>query len=227
MFVWKDLAIDIIDNFAIDSGWNFKDPAAKCPKEFNNLFNIYWAAEKSFGIGFALSNVVGVNHYRAFALYETKSGKPEDNIFPKDGTTKSAVTTTTSSQTTPTTTTTTTTTTKTTTKAPTTTKTTTTTTTTPTTTTTSASLSVITADCLKAFRAAGLAQHNTLRAKHGSSVMTQSSTIDDSALAYAQVLANAGGNLVHSTSDYGENLWYSSDSTNMDLAKCSRNIFFP
>ena len=75
---------------------------------------------------------------------------------------------------------------------------------------------------MKAFRAAGLAQHNTLRAKHGSSAMTQSSTVDDSALAYAQVLANAGGNLVHSTSDYGENLWYSSDSTNMDLAKCSR-----
>lgn len=84
----------------------------------------------------------------------------------------------------------------------------------------------ITAECLSAFRAAGLAQHNTLRAKHGAQIMKQSSVVDASALAYAQVLAANGGNLVHSKTSYGENLWYSSDGSNMNLAKCTRIICF-
>lgn len=81
-------------------------------------------------------------------------------------------------------------------------------------------------DCLNAFRAAGLAQHNTLRAKHGAKTMKQSSTIDASALAYAKELAAKNSDLVHSSTSYGENLFISSDSSNMDVAKCGRMKIF-
>ena len=56
--------------------------------------------------------------------------------------------------------------------------------------------------------------------------MKSSSTLGDSALAYAQTLVASGGNIVRSKTAYGENLWYVDESSNLSLAKCARNQFF-
>ena len=95
----------------------------------------------------------------------------------------------------------------------------------PATTTANPSSVTIAPDCLSEFRTAGLNQHNTLRAKHGAKAMKSSSAVENSALDYAKTLASTGGNLVHSKTSYGENLWYSIDSSNLSLAKCKRNFF--
>ena len=178
--------------------FDYENPSLNCPIKYSNIINMLYASEASFGYGISITNLQGTNHFNAFALFETKTGNINDNIKPLGGTTRAVKTTkpTTVAQTT-----------KPATAAP---------------TTAASSPSVITADCLKMFRTTGLAQHNTLRAKHGAKVMTASSTIDESAQAYAQVLAAAGGNLVHSSSDYGENLWYNTDSRDMSLTKCMR-----
>lgn len=87
-------------------------------------------------------------------------------------------------------------------------------------------LTSITTECLAAFRTAALAQHNTLRAKHGAQSLTQDATLDAAALNWAKTLASAN-KFEHSTLSYGENLYlttiYNSGLT-MDV--CSSNIKF-
>ena len=89
----------------------------------------------------------------------------------------------------------------------------------------SGTFSSVTTECLAAFRAAALSQHNTLRAKHGAQSMTQDSKFDSSALAYAKYLASSG-TFDHSNGDYGENLYYEklfSSGLTLDICK-SKNI---
>ena len=100
-------------------------------------------------------------------------------------------------------------------------------TTTPTTTTTTTAtviLNSITSECQAAFRAKALSQHNALRAMHGAQTMTQDSVIDTSALTYAQYLASTG-KFSHSTTNYGENLYYKTFSSDITLDVCSSRIF--
>ena len=93
-----------------------------------------------------------------------------------------------------------------------------------TTTKSSAKFSTVTTECLAAFRAAALSQHNTLRAKHKAQAMTQDPTVDASALSYAKYLASSGS-FDHSKSKYGENLYYQSHSSGLTLDICtSKNI---
>ena len=100
----------------------------------------------------------------------------------------------------------------------------TTTTTTTTTTKAAAVFNSITSECLAAFRAKALSQHNALRAMHGAQTMTQDSEIDSSALVYAQYLASTG-KFEHSDSDNGENLFYKTFSSGLTIDICSSKIF--
>ena len=90
----------------------------------------------------------------------------------------------------------------------------------------SGSFSSVTTECLAAFRATALAQHNTLRAKHKAQPMTQDSAVDSSALDHAKFLATYDI-LRHSKSIYGENLYSQSHSSGLTLDICnSTNLFF-
>ena len=79
--------------------------------------------------------------------------------------------------------------------------------------------SSITTNCLAAFRATALLQHNIYRAKHGAQNMTLDSAVDSSALAYAKYLASSG-TFDHSDSDYGENLYYQTFNAGLTLDIC-------
>ena len=89
----------------------------------------------------------------------------------------------------------------------------------------SETFSSVTAECLAAFRDTALAQHNTLRAKHGAQAMTQDSAADSSALNHAKYLATY--NMIrHSKSIYGENLYSQSQSSSLSIDICtSKNIY--
>ena len=86
----------------------------------------------------------------------------------------------------------------------------------------------VTSECLAAFRAAALSQHNTLREKHGAQPMTQDPTVDSSALNYAKYLASSGA-FDHSDTKYGENLYYestSSSSLTVDICTSKTKYLF-
>jgi glioma pathogenesis-related protein 2 len=78
---------------------------------------------------------------------------------------------------------------------------------------------VLPSGCQEAFRAQGLALHNQYRAMHGTPPLASSSSLDTSALSWANTMATTG-NFVHSA--YGENLWANSDDSVLTLAKCSQ-----
>ena len=85
--------------------------------------------------------------------------------------------------------------------------------------------SSITTNCLAAFRATALLQHNIYRAKHGAQNMTLDSAVDSSALAYAKYLASSG-TFDHSDSDYGENLYYESfQGLTLDICLSKKQTF--
>ena len=85
--------------------------------------------------------------------------------------------------------------------------------------------STITSDCLNAFRAAGLTQHNLLRAKHGANLMTRDSTLEADAQEAVELITDYGSNLYYFLEDIGENYYSSTDSTNLNAAKCARMAF--
>ena len=191
---------------------------------------VVWNSSNKLGMGLAFGSgrIYCVGQYSPAGNYE---GEYEANVFPlgyktpAPKTTKT-VTTTTKAGTTTTTKAGTTTTTKA--VATTTTKAGTTTTTragTTTTTKSSATFSSVTSDCLAAFRAASLSQHNTLRAKHSAQAMSQDSVVDASALKWAKYLASSGA-FDHSDGDFGENLYYESFKSGLTLDICtSKKIF--
>jgi uncharacterized protein YkwD len=85
--------------------------------------------------------------------------------------------------------------------------------------------SSITTNCLAAFRATALLQHNIYRTKHGAQNMTLDSAVDSSALAYAKYLASSG-TFDHSDGDYGENLYYETLKSGLTLDICLSNKKF-
>ena len=97
-----------------------------------------------------------------------------------------------------------------------------------TTTKSSAKFNSVTTECLATFRAAALSQHNTLRAKHKAKAMTQDSTVDASALKWANYLASSNTFDHSKGSKFGENLYYQSGSSGltMDLCKSKNKYLF-
>ena len=89
----------------------------------------------------------------------------------------------------------------------------------------SATFSTVTTECLAAFRAAALSQHNTVRAKHKAQAMTLDPAVDTSALTYAKYLASSG-TFEHSKSKYGENLYYTSHSGGLTIDICKSIFLF-
>jgi uncharacterized protein YkwD len=81
------------------------------------------------------------------------------------------------------------------------------------------------ASCQSSFRKAMLNRHNYYRAKHGVPALSESSTLDSSALAWAETLASPGHAFEHSrTSGVGECLAYEMDSELDESDEtCSRN----
>ena len=79
----------------------------------------------------------------------------------------------------------------------------------------------VTTECLAAFRAAALSQHNIVRAKHGAQPMTQDATVDASALSWAKNLASSGAFDHSKNRKYGENLYYTTSSSSLTLDICS------
>ena len=184
---------------------------SSCPMLVGHFTQVVWNGSTKLGMGLALGSgrlyCVG-QYYKA----GNWGGEYEKNVFPvgyktpaskttkASATTKSPATTTKIGKTT---------------KAP---------ATTTTTTKSSAKFSTVTTECLAAFRATALSQHNTLRAKHKAQAMTQDPTVDASALSYAKYLASSGS-FDHSKSKYGENLYYQSHSSGLTLDICtSKNI---
>ena len=90
-----------------------------------------------------------------------------------------------------------------------------------TTTKSAAILKSVTTECLAAFRAAALSQHNIVRAKHGAKTMTQDDTVDASALSWAKNLASSGAFDHSKNRKYGENLYYTTSSSSFTLDICS------
>ena len=86
--------------------------------------------------------------------------------------------------------------------------------------------SKITSDCLNAFRAAGLNQHNVLRAKHGANLMTRDSSLEAKAQDDVELITDYGSNLYYFLEESGENYYSSTNSTNLNAAKCARMISF-
>ena len=74
------------------------------------------------------------------------------------------------------------------------------------------------AGCLDAFRSTGLALHNQYRALHATPALRQNSTLDASALAWANTMASTG---VFQHSSYGENLWAETTNGQLTLSQCS------
>lgn len=81
------------------------------------------------------------------------------------------------------------------------------------------------AGCLDAFRQAALAAHNTFRSKHFAQSMAENTAVDTSAQAYAQQIA-ATAVFAHSTNrvNTGENLYMSSSTVPLTVAKCARKL---
>jgi uncharacterized protein YkwD len=78
---------------------------------------------------------------------------------------------------------------------------------------------VLPSGCQEAFRVQVLALHNQYRAMHGTPPLASSSSLDTSALSWANIMATTG-NFVHNA--YGENLWANSDDSVLTLAKFSQ-----
>ena len=81
--------------------------------------------------------------------------------------------------------------------------------------------------CLDAFRRASLQVHNVLRAKHNSPSLNRDSSLDASALSYANFLAV--NDVFHHSTNYlntGENLYVSYSTHPLTITSCTRNMLF-
>ena len=80
--------------------------------------------------------------------------------------------------------------------------------------------------CLDAFRRASLQVHNVLRGKHNSPSLNRDSSLDASALSYANFLA-VNDVFYHSTNlvNTGENLYVSYSTDPLTVTSCTRNMF--
>jgi uncharacterized protein YkwD len=84
--------------------------------------------------------------------------------------------------------------------------------------------------CQQAFCDAMLQRHNQLRSKHGAPALSQDTTLNSNAQAYAIKLARSDSGLVHSGGrGYGENLAYIMDSrfNGADVATCKSMSYKP